>query len=207
MDIRNLKKTNAAGTIPTGPVTGMATSSGKYDTEPTKPEMTEEPSSSDTIKGTEIAEHRKFLEGQGIGTSEIMAVLDTIITTGNVFWQFKLFDRIEVVLQMRPAWVNDYLMYQLEQHRPQIYARYSSIVATYNLAGSLHKYAEQEFSLLPKGKTKEAPAKTKEDSLEEVAGFIQGLPFALQSQLIKQMAIFDRVIAVATSDWALENFT
>jgi len=142
-----------------------------------------------------IQEYLNYLEEREVTKEDIFAVLDSIITTGEVYWQFSLFNKIPVVFKMRPAWVNAELVEKLDNNPPKTLTRFSDLVSLYNLAGSLIKYGDHEHEV-----------KEKED-LDFSLNYVMNLPFIIQNRLIKQMAVFDRVIAVATSDWAVENFT
>ena len=135
------------------------------------------------------------MEENDISKEDIFKVLDTIITSGEVYWQFELLGKIPVVFKMRPAWVNEELIKYIEREQPKTISRFSDIVSMYNLAGSLVNYKDKNYEV-----------KAVED-LNNNISFIMSLPFIIQNRLVAQMAIFDRVIAVATSDWAIENFS
>jgi hypothetical protein len=142
-----------------------------------------------------ITEYLEYLKEYDISKEDIFTVLDTIITKGSVYWQFELLGKVPVVFKMRPAWVNEVLIEKIEKEYPKTVARFSDIVCRYNLAGSLVAYNKTDYEVKETG------------DLDRNLQFIMGLPFIMQNLLVKQMAIFDRVVAVATSDWAVENFS
>lgn len=146
--------------------------------------------SEDVIEG-----YREFLSGYGIGDAEIFGALDALITTGDVYWSFKLLDRIDIVFHIRPNWVNEKLVTQLEESAPKLYARFAHLVGMHNLAGSLVKYNDTDLQ-----------AKAPEE-FSKTYDFVNSLSFVLQNQLVKNLAVFDRLVAVATSEWAVKNFT
>ncbi len=149
----------------------------------------------DASKPEVIEGYLSYLEENDITKEDIFAVLDSIVTTGNVYWSFMLFDKIEVTFRIRPAWINAMLIKELDIKKPKTFARFSDLVGMNNLIGSLTKYDKTTFTV------------ESEDDVPKITEFILNLPFIVQNHLIKKMAIFDRVVAVATSDWAIKNFT
>ena len=196
MDIRKFnKKAPVQGTVPTSIPTVIEDSQVSRDVSQAKDvpiagEQDGEPSGKDVIEA-----YIKYLEENDITTKDIFKVLDTIIAVGDVFWEFQLLGKIPVIFKMRPAWVNERLVKQVEVDAPKTFARFSDTVSVYNLAGSLVSYNKQSYEIHA------------EEDLDRNIKFIMSVPFIIQNRLIKQMAIFDRLIAVATSEWAVENFT
>lgn len=137
----------------------------------------------------------RYLEENKVSKDNIFEILDTLITDGVVYWSFKLFDRIDCVFRVRPLWVTEELLKYMEKDIPTLYSTYNFMVAKYNLAGSLVKYGNREFKI------------TTPDELKETIAFVENLPFIIQNKLIEELVLFDRVMLVATSDWAIENFT
>jgi hypothetical protein len=188
MDIRSLSK-NSSGTKvnPIIPDSDKGTKTSEDLDRPT--------TAAETHTEADILEYKKFLKKHDIEEADIFSVLDNLLVRGEVYWSFDLLDRIPVVYRSRPSWVNQELLKELEVQNPKTYMRFTNLVNLFNLAGSLHTYGEHIFALEDK------------DALEKAYQFVNKLPFALQTKLIEKLAIFDRLIAVATSDWALENFT
>lgn len=142
-----------------------------------------------------VRTHLEYLEGKGITKEEIMSVLDMLVSGHNVQWQFQLFNKIDIIFRVRPQWVDSHLLEQLEIHNPGNMARFTDIVGKINLAGSLQKYGDNEFIVETL------------DDLKVTMEFLAKLPFVVQNKLVNELAIFDRVLIVATSDWAIKNFT
>lgn len=189
MNIKNFKRPEVKGTQNPG------MSTPDLEKEVTNHQETQSTLEPEDIKKDNIQQYLDYLKEHEIEREDILGVLDSIVSTGNVYWSFDLFNKIPVTFQIRPAWVNNILVERMDKRPPKNFAMFSEIIGVYNLAGSLVKYNDNNFTL-----------KDKED-FEKNKTFIQGLPFITQNHLIKKMAIFDRVVAVATSDWAIENFT
>jgi len=161
----------------------------------TKPEGTAPDASvTDELSAPMVAEYLKFLAEHDISEPQIFQVLDSLITNQTVQWSFTFLGKVPVVFCVRPAWVNSLILERMQENPPKTYAAFNDLVNTYNLAGSLAKYGDTTFSV------------TDEDSFDQVRLYVQRMPFVIKGNLIRQLAIFDRVVAVATSDWAIENF-
>jgi hypothetical protein len=159
-----------------------------------KPEMT--PADIDpTLNKTAVDDYMEFLKENDISEEDIFKVLDSLITTNNVFWSFELLGKIPVVFRVRPAWVSQVVMRAVESMSPKMFPHFNDIVAMYNLAGSLESYGPTKFQM------------DNEDHFQASLKFVRDLGFIFQNKLAQQLAIFDRVLAVATSDWAVQNFT
>ena len=142
-----------------------------------------------------IKEYYEEIKDYGITDENLISILDTLVTSGQVTWSFKLFDKIDVEMVMRPAWVNSFVLGQIESLAPKTYSRFVNLLSLYNLAGSLRKYG------------KEVYLNRDEDDIIENYEKISNLGFIILNKLTYHLAIFDRTLAVATSDWAIENFT
>ena len=64
-----------------------------------------------------------------------------------------------------------------------------------NLAASLLRFGDSKFSA------------EDEESFENNLKFVRRLAFVYRNRLIEKLAVFDRAVTIATSDWALKNFT
>lgn len=199
MDIRGFNKPeNVQGTSPNQVVPTVT--GPNISQKPTNvPEELKLTTLADDIEDIEsnqvIKEYIKLLADEGITKEDIFSVLDSIVTSGEVFWSFQLLGKIPVRLKMRPAWVNSELTQKLDKLQPKTYACMTDIINIYNLAGSLDAYKEQNLG-----------AKESKD-LDTLIDFVSKLPSPILYKLIKKLAIFDRLLAVAMSDWAVENFT
>jgi hypothetical protein len=144
---------------------------------------------------TVTQEYIEFLKSKGIEEDMIYKALDQILTTGQFLWQFYLMDQIPVVFKVRPAFVNSLVIKEIEKANPRTVSYFQDLVNTYNLAGSLFKYGNHSLDA------------TTAESFETAKEFVSKLPFIITQKLIQELTIFDRLIAVATSDATLENFT
>ena len=206
MDVRRASKPRIVSTpqLGTMPPKMSATQEGPLPTEGVIPEATMEPTSisgaptpqaNDNMSNEVIEAHRAYLKERSIDDDTIMAVLDMLLSGNAVLWQFELLGKIPVTFRVRPQWVDKHLIEQLEKTQPSNIARFTDIVGTINLSGSLERYGTTTFRL------------EDIDDLNEVTKFLGSLPFVIQNKLVNELAIFDRVILVATSDWAVKNFT
>jgi len=91
-------------------------------------------------------------------------------------------------------WVNELLVKALEEESPKTVALFSEIVAKYNMAGSLVAFGDNKYDV----STKELYY----DNMNRVAC----MSYTVYAVLVKQLALFDKLLSVATSDWAIENF-
>lgn len=146
-----------------------------------------------------ISQYLDFLHAHDITDDDIQDVLECLITSGNVSWQFKLFDRMPVEFRVRPSWVDDYILELIDRETADnervSMMRYNNMVAVCNLAASMTAF---------KGETYRVETR---DDFEMARKRIQDMPYIIQNALVNKLAVFDRTIAVATSDWAIKNFT
>ena len=146
-----------------------------------------------------ISQYLDFLHAHDITDDDIQHVLECLITSGNVSWQFKLFDRMPVEFRVRPSWVDDYILELIDREAADnervSLMRYNNMVAVCNLAASMTAFKDETYRV-----------ETRED-FEMARKRIQDMPYIIQNALVNKLAVFDRTIAVATSDWAIKNFT
>ena len=146
-----------------------------------------------------ISQYLDFLHAHDITDDDIQDVLECLITSGNVSWQFKLFDRRPVEFRVRPSWVDDYILELIDREAADnervSLMRYNNMVAVCNLAASMTAFKDETYRV-----------ETRED-FEMARKRIQDMPYIIQNALVNKLAVFDRTIAVATSDWAIKNFT
>jgi len=142
----------------------------------------------------ELREYREFLTLHEVKDDDIQAVLDALITDGEVFWSFNILGKVPVTYRTRPTWTNMALLKELELQEAKTYMRFTNIVGLYNLAGSLVSFRDQKFTL------------DSQEDLQTTYEFVNGLSYVFQAKLIEKLALFDRLVTVATSDWAIKNF-
>ncbi len=189
-DIRKFKAPSLSNSV-----AGLGTSvAGMVVSNNLEKETSQEKQESST-KEEVIEEYIRFLESNGVLEEHIHAALDNLLTTGQFMWQFTLFDKIPVVFKVRPSFVNTLVIAAVENENPRTVSFFQDLVNNSNLAGSLYKYNNIVLDA------------STEESFQESKMFISKLPYVIVHRLIKELTIFDRLIAVATSDWAVENFT
>lgn len=191
MDIREAEK--PAGTRPPRAVTDVAVP-------PTAQE--DAPSANDVPDGDLreeflIRQYREYLERHEVGKEDILALLDTIVSGKGVIWEFKLFGKIPVRFRLRAAWMDDAVLRRLDEQTKDAgmsVARYNSLIGSCNLAASLSLYQDRAFAM------------DNERDFEAALDFVASLPAAVRNALVSHLAIFDRAVACATSEWAVQNF-
>ena len=146
-----------------------------------------------------ISQYLDFLHAHDITDDDIPDVLECLITSGNVSWQFQLFDRLPVEFRVRPSWVDEFNLELIDREAADnervSLMRYNNMVAVCNLAASMTAFKDETYRV-----------ETRED-FEMARKRIQDMPYIIQNALVNKLAVFDRTIAVATSDWAIKNFT
>lgn len=145
-----------------------------------------------------IKGYMDYLEQNGIHQNDIIEAMDVLLTTGSVSWSFNLFDRIPVNFVVRSAWVDNYITEILDKIASESMmvskVRYNNIVAECNLAASMSQYGDKNFTV------------RNETDMDDAREFVRQLPYVVQNALVRKLAVFDRLLAVATSDWAVKNF-
>ena len=146
-----------------------------------------------------IADGIATIKAEGLTKEDIFVVLDTLITTGNVAWDFNLFDKIPCRFQVRPTWITNYIMEVLgkktNENASMTVTTYNNLLAEYNLAASLAKFKEDSFHY------------STAEEFDEIYTHLMQMPYIILSELSKKLVVFDTIITVATSDWAVKNFT
>lgn len=197
MDIRNAKRP-AKGTAPSRMTTSAEQSSTKL-----TPTVNEDGTLNTPPEGINedmiLRENWEYLKEHGITEKDLKDLLDSILTTGNVSYDFTLFDKIPVTFKIREGWVDDLIIDKIDEitaAKGKVSAlRYTNLVAEMNLAASLLRFGDSKFSA------------EDEESFENNLKFVRRLAFVYRNRLIEKLAVFDRAVTIATSDWALKNFT
>lgn len=196
MDIRNAKRPEK-GTAPSRLQTAPKAEEKLTPTVNSDGTLNEPPSgiSEDLI----LRENWEYLKEHDITEEDLKNILDSILTTGNVQWEFKLFDRIPVIFKIREGWVDDLIIDRIDEltaDKGKVSAlRYTNLVAEMNLAASILRFGDRTFNA------------TDEASFSENLNFIRALAFIHRNRLIEKLAVFDRAVTIATSEWSLKNFT
>ena len=148
-----------------------------------------------SLSEEEINKQLEYFETLGITKTKLFELLDTLLTKGDVNWSFTLMRKIPVIFRLRPAWVNDELVKILDETPTNTMIGFTEQISKYNLASSLKMYNNIGIDIQNKG------------DLENALNFIGKLPYIVKAHLIKELSLFDRIIAVATSDYFIENFS
>lgn len=145
-----------------------------------------------------LAESWRYIKDNGITREDLNNLLDSLLTTGNVAWDFLLLNRIPITFKVRESWVDDVIIERIDAltaGNDKVSAiRYNNLIAEMNLAASLIKFGDKTFD----------PSSRK--GFSENLKFVQKLVFVYKNRLINKLAVFDRAVSIATSDWALRNF-
>lgn len=196
MDIRNAKRP-AKGTTKSAAVTNETAAT------PLTPTVNEDGTLNappeDITSDMIMLESWNYLREHDITETDLKNILDSILTTGNVMWDFMLLDRVPVAYKIREAWVDDLIIDKIDSitaDKGKVSAlRYNNLVAEMNLAASLVRFGDKKLM-----------AKT-EDDFNNNLEFVRGLTFIFRNRMIEKLAVFDRAVSMATSDWAIKNFT
>lgn len=144
-----------------------------------------------------MKQYLDFLESHEVRRDDLLSMLDAIISAGGVTWEFKLFDRVPVRFRMRLAWMDDLVLKHLDAEARDAdlsVARYNTLLGACNLAASLSQYGDTSLNM------------DQEGDFPTALAFVRRLPAAVRNALVSHLAVFDRAVAVATSDWAIKNF-
>lgn len=145
-----------------------------------------------------MVESWKYVKENGLTEMDLHNLLDSLLTTGNVAWDFKLLDRIPVTFKVRDSWIDDMIIERIDDltaHSDKVSAlRYNNLVAEMNLAASMIRFGDHNADTSTKTGFK--------DNLK----FIQQMAYIYRNRLVNKLAVFDRAVSIATSDWALKNF-
>lgn len=192
MNIRTAKKGTQMRGLPTEPMTDAP--------KPHEEQAKVSPLVAEDFGGNGLVEeYMKFLADHDITKEDVFQVLDSIMTTGYLEWDTSINNgKTPLRFRMRPVWAEDVIaknVDELSADKNLSMARFSNVLRMLNLAAALMKFGNREFDVKD------------EESFNESLEFIKSLPYPVFSAVTTQLAIFDRVIAVAMSDWAMKNFT
>ena len=158
------------------------------------------PLTDDDFEGNAIIEeYMHFVNDHGITKEDIFQLLDSIMTTGYLEWDTSINNgKTPLRFRMRPVWAEDIISRHIDElsaDKNLSMARFSNVLRALNLAASMTLFGDRTFDVHD------------EESFDEALEFIRSLPYPIFSTVTTQLAIFDRAIAIAMSDWALKNFT
>lgn len=153
----------------------------------------------DKYESVVIGQYMAFLKDNGISEEDIMGLLDRLITDGDVTYSTVVFGKIPAVFRVRPAWINDLILQKMDEVTGSSdkvsVMRFNNLIALYNLAASLIQYGDNRYDI------------DTEEAFDTALERIKRMPYIAQNALVNALSVFDRALAVATSDWAVKNFT
>lgn len=146
-----------------------------------------------------MVESWKYVKENGLTQEDLHNLLDSLITTGNVAWDFKLLNKIPVTFKVRESWVDDLIIERIDEMTAgsaKVSAlRYNNLVAEMNLAASMFRFGDDTIDVGTR------------DGFKKNLKRVQKLAYIYRNRLVNKLAVFDRAVSIATSDWALRNFT
>ena len=199
MNIRTATKGTKVKGIPTEPLEEKTVEEIQGTAGVEAPEKTS-PVTPDDFEGNGlIQEYMTFIEDHGVTKDDVFHLLESIMTTGYLEWETSINKgRTPVIFRMRPVWAEDVIaknIDKLSSDKNLSMARFSNVLRMLNLAASMVQFGERKFDV------------DNEEAFDASVEFIKSLPYPVFAAVTTQLAVFDRAIAVATSEWAMKNFT
>lgn len=136
----------------------------------------------------------KYITDKGITDNDIKLIQQRIIQGESVNFTTTILQRKKLILTTRPAWVNEVIIEELNKYPNVSYQMYVDIVSKVNLAASLVVFDDFKFEKLTR------------DNYEDRVNMLRDLPTFIYDKMVAELVLFDRLIAVATSDKYLETF-
>lgn len=135
-----------------------------------------------------------YIKNKGVTDDDIKSMQQRILMGEDVNFITTILKDKELILTTRPAWVNELILEELNNFPNISYQMYMDIISKVNLAASLVAFDKHKFEPL-----------TKENYKKRVE-MLRELPTFIYDKIVNELVIFDRLIAVATSDKYLETF-
>lgn len=136
----------------------------------------------------------KYITDKGITDNDIKLIQQRIIQGESINFTTTILQRKKLILTTRPAWVNEVIIEELNKYPNVSYQMYVDIVSKVNLAASLVVFDDFKFEKLTR------------DNYEDRVNMLRDLPTFIYDKMVAELVLFDRLIAVATSDKYLETF-
>lgn len=211
-DIRNFKKQRTIKSDDVGITEGV-----KIDDIPTKPTLVHD---TNNIEGehlptrntvmpdnsatemTNIEDERDtidlyydFIKEQGITDDVIRSTQIQLLENKTIVFEAVILNKFKIGFSPRPSWANDKIIEESSRHTDNLsLANYNNIIAKVNMACSLEFIEGYNLPSISR------------DNYEERMRIIGDLPSFLYDKIVQELIVFDRLIAVATSDKYLETF-
>lgn len=144
--------------------------------------------------------YEKQLKEVGLTREEAARIVDDVLTKGYYEETFPITSRVKVTFRTRLARDIRRVHERLEADRYTIDSHYSMALSRYLLAASLSSFGTTKFAF-PQGVTEET-----EKAYQARLEFVDGLSEPALQTIYPRLAKFDRKVAVAFQEGAIENF-
>ena len=201
MNIRTATKGTQVRSVPTAPINAGMTQPAEVKEVLSEARDTVSPVAEDEdFEGNGlIEEYMRFITDHGLTKDDVFQLLDAIMTSGYIEWDTSINNgKTPLRFRMRPVWAEDLIAKNIDalsSDKNLSMARFSNVLRMMNLAASLVLFGTQEFNV------------TDEESFNACLDFIKGLPYPVFASMTMKLAVFDRAVAIALSDWGMKNFT
>lgn len=141
-------------------------------------------------KAPEVTYEQKVKE-HGLTLSEAMDIVNAMFDNNYYEREYRLTKRYSVIFRTRATTDQDRVLKRIEEENLQYPISVAQLLAKYNLAASLQKYKQLDFS---------------KKTFDERLKFVLSLPEAVLRLLAKKLSEFDQLIMDVLDDGAIENF-
>lgn len=141
-------------------------------------------------KAPEMTYEQKVKE-HGLTLQEAMDIVNSMFDNNYYEREYKLTSRYSVLFRTRATTDQDRILRQIEELNLQYPASIAQLLAKYNLAASMQKYKQLDFTDKP---------------FDVRLKFVLSLPEAILRLLAQKLAEFDQLVMDVLDDGAIENF-
>jgi hypothetical protein len=135
--------------------------------------------------------YEKQLNELGVSKEEAALMVDTLLRGETLTKSYPITSGVSVVFKARSVNDDMRLAQHLEDTKPMFQSTIDLSIARYNVAASLVRYGNKDFS---------------ETFFQEKLEWVNNLPKATINVLVSRLNKFDRLVFAITEDGALENF-
>lgn len=185
---------NVINDVPTADIPLHDTNNVEGEYVPTKTSILEEKVNVEEEQDT-IDLYYEFLKEKGITDTIIKNTQVQLLENRTILFETTILNKIKIGFSPRPTWANDKIIEETAQHGDNFsLAMYNNVVAKTNMICSL-EYIDG-YNLPP----------ISLDNYDARKNIIGSFPSFIYEKIIEELIVFDRLIAVATSDKYLETF-
>jgi len=141
-------------------------------------------------KAPEMTYEQKVKE-HGLTLPEAMDIVNAMFDNNYYEREYKLTSRYSVLFRTRVTTDQDRILRQIEELNLQYPASIAQLLAKYNLAASIQKYKQLDFS---------------DKAFDVRLKFVLSLPETILRLLAQKLAEFDQLVMDVLDDGAIENF-